>query len=84
MQEFLQNSMKYSNCKTLSINLAKFGDKLKIVLTDDGVGFDVQNGNASKGIGLVNMKKRIELIGGLYLLQSAKNTGTTLTIEIPI
>ncbi len=81
VQEFLQNSMKYSNCKTLSITLTKLQNKLKIILSDDGIGFDVEKAN-DKGIGLANMKKRIELIGGAYLLQSTKNKGTTLTIEL--
>ncbi len=82
-QEFLQNSMKYANCKTLSILVTKLDHELKIVLSDDGIGFDVEN-NKENGIGLVNMKKRVELIGGRYDLQSTKNKGTTLTIEISI
>ncbi|MES2651774.1 MAG: ATP-binding protein [Bacteroidota bacterium] len=83
VQEFLQNSMKYANCNTLSISLTKFNKELKIVLHDDGVGFDIEN-SKEKGIGLANMKKRVELIGGHYLLQSVKNKGTTLTIKILI
>lgn len=82
-QEFLQNSMKYANCKTLSILVTKHDNELKIVLSDDGIGFDVEK-NKESGIGLVNMKKRVELIGGRYFLQSKKNEGTTLTIEISI
>lgn len=83
VQEFLQNSMKYSNAKALTLSVNKFNDKLKIVLSDDGSGFDVESVNG-KGIGLVNMKKRIELIGGSYLFKSTKNQGTALTIEIAI
>ena len=83
VQEFLQNSMKYANCKTLSLSVIKVDDELRIVLSDDGIGFDVEN-TKGQGIGLVNMKKRVELIGGRYLLQSKENEGTTLTIEISI
>ncbi len=82
-QEFLQNSMKYAECKALSLSVTKIDNELKIVLSDDGVGFDIEN-SREKGIGLINMKKRVELIGGRYFLKSAKNEGTTLTIEIPI
>jgi signal transduction histidine kinase len=82
-QEFLQNSMKYANCKTLSISATKEGDHLKIILADDGVGFDITT-LKDKGIGLVNMKKRIELIGGRYLLESKEGDGTKLTVEIPL
>lgn len=82
-QEFLQNSMKYADCKTLGINAKAVGGRLKIVLMDDGVGFDVSD-NKDSGIGLVNMEKRIELIGGSYLLESKKDVGTKLTIEISL
>jgi len=82
-QEFLQNSMKYAKCETLSISVTKVDAQLKIVLSDDGVGFDVEN-TKENGIGLVNMKKRVALIGGRYILESIKNKGTTLTIEISI
>jgi signal transduction histidine kinase len=82
-QEFLQNSMKYADCKTLGINASVVNGRLKIVLTDDGVGFDVSDTKDS-GIGLVNMEKRIELIGGSYLLESKKDVGTKLTIEISL
>ncbi len=82
-QEFLQNSMKYANCKTLSILVTKLDSELKIVLQDDGIGFDLLNVK-DNGIGLINMKKRVELIGGRYNLQSSNLVGTTLTIEISI
>ena len=82
-QEFLQNSMKYAHCETISILVAKRDSELKIVLSDDGIGFDIENYKNS-GIGLVNMKKRVELIGGRYFLQSTKNEGTILTMEISI
>ncbi|MES2417177.1 MAG: ATP-binding protein [Bacteroidota bacterium] len=83
VQEFLQNSIKHAACKTLSASLTKFDNKLQLILCDDGKGFDVENNN-SKGIGLINMKRRIELIGGSYLIQSNKKEGTKLTIEVVV
>jgi signal transduction histidine kinase len=82
-QEFLQNSMKYAACTTLGINARVTDGSLKIILTDDGIGFDVSH-TKDRGIGLANMEKRIELIGGRYLLDSKKNIGTQLTIEISL
>lgn len=83
VQEFLQNSMKYANCNALGISVAKLNNELSLVLSDDGKGFEAHN-TKEHGIGLINMKKRVELIGGSYQLQSAKNEGTKLTIKIPI
>ena len=55
---------------------------LILSLEDDGKGFEIERVH-SNGIGLTNMKKRTEIIGGNYHLQSNEN-GTKLVIEIPI
>lgn len=82
-QEFLQNSIKHAHCNNISLLFDKKEAVLTLVLKDDGQGFDT-NRNKNTGIGLINMKKRAEIIGGKYSLQSSIGNGTTLTIEIPI
>jgi signal transduction histidine kinase len=81
-QEFIQNSIKHSQCETITIAIEKINSSLRFSLQDDGKGFDANVENFN-GIGLVNMKKRILLVGGNYELVSTKN-GTKLTIEIAI
>jgi len=80
-QEFLQNSIKHSNCKNISISLQKEDTTLLLVLKDDGKGFNVKN-LKSNGIGLKNMRNRTKLVGGTFKLESEKSLGTKLTIEI--
>lgn len=80
VQEFLQNSIKHADCKEITVSLRKNNEILELCLQDDGKGFDI-NKTASKGIGLGNMKKRTEIIGGTYDMQSNSN-GTKLRIEI--
>ena len=82
VQEFLQNSIKHSNCKLIEVSLSKFDTVLELILQDDGCGFDISKIN-NNGIGLSNMKKRTEIIGGIFLLESNKN-GTKITITIPL
>jgi signal transduction histidine kinase len=82
-QEFLQNSMKHSFCKTIQVTLQKNVTNLVLMLQDDGNGFDKNKIN-NNGIGLSNMKKRAEIIGGKFNLESKPNKGTNLTIEIPM
>lgn len=81
-QEFIQNSIKHSGCKNINITLNKVSNKLQLCLQDDGKGFDVNKINS--GIGLKNIKKRIEIIGGSYILESQEKTGTKLLIDIPL
>ncbi len=82
VQEFLQNSLKHANCKNIHISLNENEHKLQLLLQDDGRGFDT-NAVAHKGIGLSNIKKRVEMIGGKFALESELDKGTKLTIEIP-
>jgi signal transduction histidine kinase len=81
-QEFLQNTMKHAFCKTILVTLQKNENSLVLTLQDDGNGFD-KNKIASSGIGLSNMKKRAEIIGGKFNLESKPNCGTKLSIEMP-
>ncbi|MBV1924570.1 MAG: two-component sensor histidine kinase [Flavobacteriaceae bacterium] len=82
-QEFLQNSIKHSKCKNIHVSIHKNNGKIQLTLKDDGKGFSIEK-LKSKGIGLKNMKKRTILIGGSFLLESEKDIGTSLTIEIPL
>lgn len=80
IQEFIQNSLKHANCETIKVSLLSIGNEIELKLEDDGKGFDL-NKKAS-GIGLKNIKKRVELIRGEYELKSELNIGTELIIKI--
>ena len=81
-QEFIQNSMKHSKCKNIAVILEKRANYIQLTLKDDGIGFNLSQ--QSNGIGLLNMKKRSEMINGTYTLTSEKNIGTQLTLQIPV
>ena len=80
-QEFIQNSIKHSKCDMIVVSLIGENDHLKLTLEDNGSGFDTTKKSIT-GIGLNNMKKRTEIIGGTFNLKSSK-LGTKLIIEIP-
>jgi signal transduction histidine kinase len=81
IQEFMQNSLKHSSCNAITISLEEGNDGLSIRAMDDGKGFVSANIN-SKGIGLNNMKRRIDLIGGEFNLESEPGKGTNLRLFI--
>jgi len=83
VQEFLQNSVKHALCQNILISLEKKEKKLILSLEDDGKGFDITK-MSSNGIGLSNMKKRTEILGGTFILESKENQGTKVNIEIPL
>ncbi|MCZ4223629.1 sensor histidine kinase [Pedobacter rhodius] len=79
-QEFLQNSLKHARCNNIKIQLNSSPDFfLMLQIEDDGTGFNYEE-TASDGIGLKNIKRRAEIIGGQFSLQSSVNFGTKLTI----
>lgn len=83
VQEFLQNSIKHADCKNIDVSFQANDNAILLQLKDDGKGFDISIVN-SNGIGLNNMKKRTELIGGKFYLESKVGAGTELNIEIPL
>ena len=82
VQEFIQNSLKHAQCKTIKLNLSQTETFIVMEISDDGHGFNINETNFL-GIGLQNMKKRTETIGGQFLLES-NDKGTNLTIKLPL
>jgi signal transduction histidine kinase len=81
-QEFIQNSLKYSQCKHILIVMSNDNNHLQLELNDDGIGFDTSI--KSKGIGIENMKKRTALLKGTFEFLSQISIGTKLKIQIPL
>ncbi len=82
VQEFFQNSMKHAACRTIKINIEQLANGIKLVLSDDGKGFDPDTLNGN-GIGLENMKRRVQFTGGDFQLISGIGKGTTVNIFVP-
>lgn len=85
IQEFIQNSLKHANCTKVVLVFNHTQEGLDIRANDNGEGFDMTTylGDENKGIGLVNMKKRAELIGAAFSLNSIIKKGTSLNLFIP-
>lgn len=79
IQEAVNNAIKYANATVISINAKQLENQLKIIIQDNGIGFD--QATVQKGNGLNNMQKRIEEIGGELHLSSS-NEGTRIEILI--
>lgn len=81
IQEFIQNSIKHSQCKNIFIALNTSKENLwELSIKDDGVGFDSSK-KLSNGIGLTNMKNRAKIIGADFSFESKINGGTQLNIR---
>jgi signal transduction histidine kinase len=83
IQEFIRNSQKHSTTEKLSIDINFSKEKLSIKCKDYGQGFDLKK-KSSKGIGLLNIGKRIDGIGGSFRLMSKVGEGVELSICYPV
>jgi signal transduction histidine kinase len=80
VQEALNNCIKYSAAKKISVQLQYQPQLFILVVQDDGNGFDT---TITSGIGLKSMANRAQLIGGTFTVQSSPGKGTTISIELP-
>lgn len=82
IQEALQNIEKYAEAKKVSVTMSQIENQVYIIIIDDGIGFDT---NAKKdGIGLQNMKTRMNEISGTFSIQSTPGEGTKISLIIPV
>jgi len=79
-QEALRNVDQHARASRVDIVLRETDDQVMLQITDDGCGFDVQHMQQSgdRGIGLSNMRERVESNGGFFRLVSRPGC-TTLT-----
>ena len=82
-KEALSNAVKHAGCRTVHIMIKVSKDTLTLSLTDDGVGF-VEPTSGRLGNGLLNMRRRIEDIGGRFSLESSPGKGTKVVFEVPL
>lgn len=82
IQEFLSNSVKYSEADNIQVTLNYQPTNLIVTLTDDGKGFNVDA--AEKGSGLINMRSRASLIKAEMDLQSELGQGVQLVLNYPL
>lgn len=82
IQEALQNIVKSAKAKNVVLDFSVKQQNLEMSITDNGVGFNVKK--AKKGIGIKNMKSRIQKMNGNFNIHSEINKGTVIHFTVPI
>jgi signal transduction histidine kinase len=86
MQEALTNIGKHAHPTLVTISSQKEADEVHFVVQDNGTGFNVQMigaQGAGRGVGLVAMEERLNMLGGTFEIQSREQEGTRLMFTIP-
>jgi signal transduction histidine kinase len=80
LQESLSNIRKHAKASTVEIVLSYSDRAVVLLVTDDGVGFDVAA--VTDGFGLRGMRSRVEQVGGVLSVTSQPGAGTTVELEV--
>ncbi len=83
VQESLQNACRHSGSEKVRVELVQRGDHLHIAVRDWGAGFSTQDVDEQR-FGLRGIRERVRLIDGRIMIESAKDQGTQIIVDLPL
>ncbi|MGH2567902.1 MAG: sensor histidine kinase, partial [Bacteroidota bacterium] len=86
-QEALTNAVKHARASKISVQVLHIDKRLQLIVEDNGKGFHYEDPpravSAQRGLGLLTMKERAELLSGRYRIETEPKKGTRIVVEIP-
>ena len=83
VQEFITNSIKHGKAKKIDLHFVCEKNKLLIKLKDDGLGFDASKTTLNSGMGLKNIKSRVQSYHGQINISAKEGSGVEFSITMP-
>jgi two-component system NarL family sensor kinase len=80
--ELVNNVLKHAQAQQVWMSLSKNEESISLTVSDDGVGF--RQKQQPEGVGLRNISSRVEALQGKWQIESKPNSGTKVTVEVPI
>jgi PAS domain S-box-containing protein len=86
VQEALTNARKHAGASLVSIRMERTDERARVVVTDDGCGFEVDRArtDGDRHFGLAFMRERMAQIDGSIAIDSTPGAGTSVLLEVPI
>ncbi|HLR42070.1 MAG TPA: sensor histidine kinase [Pseudogracilibacillus sp.] len=82
IQEALQNTIKHAKATVIKVTLEILLDQVTIIIRDNGIGFDIQE-RKKDSFGLIGMRERVEMLDGVFIIDSSEGKGTTIRAVLP-
>jgi signal transduction histidine kinase len=82
-REALHNAIKHSRASEIRVSVRYVDSSIRVVVVDDGVGFEPTNVDSDRHFGLQIMTERIRAAGGQLLVDSSAGQGTTVAATVP-
>jgi len=84
LQEAVHNAAKYSGVKQVSAQITEDSDRIHLLISDSGRGFDLEAAKKGAGLGLTSMQERVRLINGTITIESRPMGGTSVHVQVPL
>ena len=84
LQEALSNVAEHSRADEVHAGVEVDGKELRMSVEDSGVGFDPEASRETTRLGILGMRERVELLGGIFDLSSTRGMGTRIRVVIPL
>jgi two-component system sensor histidine kinase DegS len=84
VQEAVHNAQKHAGASAISILLQRSNGRLTTLVEDNGCGFDPAAIPPGRGLGLIGMRERAELVEGALVVESAVHSGTRVRLVVPV
>lgn len=88
LRELMVNIVKHARADMVKISLSNDGERIKVVIKDNGVGMDLDavriGAEGAKGFGLFSIRERLEPLGGNLTIFSRPGKGTEVTMTAPL
>jgi PAS domain S-box-containing protein len=84
IQESLRNVVKHSGARHVKVELNGRSTLVRLRVSDDGIGFNVDHKGSRQGLGFVSMRERLRLAGGELSIWSRPSLGTQIEAVIPL
>lgn len=82
-QEAINNAIRHGSAQSVDVSLISNGATCKVVVADDGSGFDVSAKRTAPGVGLRLMNYRAAIIGGTFSIESRPGGGSSVECTFP-
>lgn len=83
-QESLTNVARHSVASAVKVVLQEKDSYLILSIEDNGKGFDMEKAKDRRTLGILGMKERSMMMGGVYEISSQPGKGTIITVSVPV
>jgi PAS domain S-box-containing protein len=84
LQEALRNAVKHSGVRHFDVELRGVLEGVHLTVRDTGLGFDPEGVMKYRGLGLVSMLERVNVVKGTFSIDSGPERGTTISVRVPL